>query len=200
MNQFGHEGLPPHAQVDGDSVMDVEIASITQLTNSVQLAEPQNLLSPLLENDTDTGMDLDGETDPSKHFPSVLSSKFEVLRSDTRKWGHDVDFGSHVEMGGSWNDAEYKAFVRHDETLLATHMGLLPSALAKTSPLQTMFENIQSHEDDVDDSEWLDSASVRADTQSIIGGDSDDDYDGETGNDDEMLSEDDAVLTARHTQ
>src|SRR5712672_811332 len=173
--------------------MDVEIASITQLTDSVQLAESRNLLSPQLEHDPDTGMDLDGDTDTSKQFPSALSSKFDALPNDVRKWGHDIDFGSHTEMGGSWNDSE---IVRDDEALLATPIRLLPPALANTTLLQTMFGNIQSHEDDLDDSEWLDSASVRADTQSIIGGgNSEDEYDGESGNDDEMLSEDDAVLT-----
>lgn len=52
---------------------------------------------------------------------------------------------------------------------------------------------LDSHEDD--DSEWLDGASVRADTQSIIAGDSEDEDDGETGeDDDEMLSGDEAVM------
>ncbi|KAH9988013.1 hypothetical protein BJV77DRAFT_762352 [Russula vinacea] len=182
--------------------MDVEIASITQLTNSVQLAEPPNLHTQPLENDTDAGMDLDGENDPSRHFSSTRSSGIDVIPGGISKWGQDEAVGTHNQMGDSWSpDSEYEALATSDEAVLASRITLLPTALVSDSRdvLQAIFESMESHEDDADDSEWLDSASVRADTQSIIGGDSEDEYDGETGeDDDEMLSGDEVVL-ACHT-
>jgi hypothetical protein len=74
----------------------------------------------------------------------------------------------------------------------------LPTTLVRDTHdvLHTISLSVESQEDDTD-SEWLDSASVRADTQSIIAGDSEDEYDGETGeDDDEMLSGDEAVLAS----
>lgn len=177
--------------------MDVEIASITQLTNSVQLAEPPNSHTPPLENDTDAGMDLDGENDPSKHFSSARSSGTYVIPGGIPKWRQEEAVCTHNQMGDSWNpDSEYEALATSDEAVLASRITVLPTALVSDSRdvLQAIFESMENHEDDADDSEWLDSASVRADTQSIIGGDSEDE-DGETGeDDDEMLSGDEVVL------
>lgn len=178
--------------------MDVEIAGITQLTNSVQLAEPQNLRSPQLENNSDTGMDLDADTNTSKHFPSNHGSGLGVLLNDTPKLGQVEDFGAHTQIGGSWGlSSEYEGLGNGEDAILTSHIKLLSSAWVNDphDVLHPIFENIGSQEDDPDDSEWLDSVSVRADTQSIIAGDSEDEYDGETGeDDDEMLSGDEAVL------
>ena len=183
-------------QVEGDSVMDVEVASITQLTNSVQLAEPPNLLSPQLENDSDAGMDLDGDNDPSRNFSS-RNLGIDVLLSDTPKWDQD-EVGTHTGIGDSWSpDSEYEALETRDEAVLASRITRLPTALASDSHnvLHAIFESMESREDDADDSEWLDGVSVRADTQSIIADDSEEEYDGETGeDDDEMLSGDEVVL------
>jgi hypothetical protein len=176
--------------------MDVEIASITQLTNSVQLAEPPNLLSPQLENDSDAGMDLDGDNDPSRNFPG-RNSRIDVLLSDVPKWDQD-EIGTHTGIGDRWNpDSEYEALATGDEAVLASRITRLPTALASDSRdvLHAIFESMENREDDADDSEWLDGVSVRADTQSIIAGDSEEEYDGETGeDDDEMLSGDEVVL------
>lgn len=184
-------------QVDGDSVMDVEIASITQLTNSVQLAEPPNLLSPQLENDSDAGMDLDGDNDSSRNFPSTRNSGSDALLSGIPKWDQD-EIGAHTRIGDRCSpDSEYEALATGDEAVLASRIARLPTALASDSRdvLHAIFESMESHEDDADDSEWLDGVSVRADTQSIIAGDSEEEYDGETGeDDDEMLSGDEVVL------
>lgn len=180
--------------------MDVEIASITQLTNSVQIAEPPKLLpsSPQLETDSTAGMDLDGDNDPSRHLSSTRGSGIDVLPSDIPKWGQDEAVSAHTQMGSSWSPgSEYEALATSDEVVLATHMTHVPTTLVSDTRdgLHAIFESVESHEDDADDSEWLDSASVRADTQSIIGGDSEDEYDVETGeDDDEMLSGDEAVL------
>jgi hypothetical protein len=183
-------------QVDGDSVMDVEIASITQLTNSVQLAEPPNLLSPQLENNSDAGMDLDGDNDPSRNIPS-RNSGIDVLLSGVPKWDQDK-IGTHTGIGDRWSpDSEYEALATGDEGVLASRITSLPTALASNSRdvLHAIFESMESREDDPDDSEWLDGVSVRADTQSIIAGDSEEEYDGEMGeDDDEMLSGDEVVL------
>jgi len=208
--------LPPMHQVDGDSVMDVEIASITQLTNSVQLAEPPNSLSesPQLENDSDAsaGMDLDGDNDPSRNSPNTRNSGIDVLPSGgIPKWDHQGEIGGTHSTAGPGNvvvgdsdrwrpDSEYEALATgDDEAVLASRIKRLPTALAGDSPdvLHAIFESLESHreEDDGDDSEWLDGASVRADTQSVIAGDSDEDEDGEMGeDDDEMLSGDEVVL------
>jgi hypothetical protein len=184
-------------QVDGDNVMDVEIASITQLTNSVQLAEPSNLLSPQLQNDSDAGMDLDGDNDPSRNFPSTRNSGIDVLLSGTPKWDQD-ETGTNIGIGDRWStDFKYESLATGDETVLASRITRLPTAPASDSRdvLRAIFESLESHEDDADDSEWLDDASVRADTQSVIAGDSEEEYDGETGeDDDEMLSGDEVVL------
>jgi hypothetical protein len=183
-------------QVDGDSVMDVEIASITQLTNSVQLAEPPNVLSPQLENDSDTGMDLDGDNDPHRNFPSTRNSRIDVLLSGIPKWDQD-ETGTHTGIGDRSTDSEYEALATGDEAVLASRITRLPTALASEprDVLHAIFESMESREDDADDSEWLDGVSVRADTQSIIAGDSEEEYDGETGDDDdEMLSGDEVVL------
>lgn len=199
MNPLDGADVPPPTQVDGDSVMDVEIASITQLTNSVQLAEPPNLLSPQpqLQNDSDAGMDLDGDNDPSRNFPSTLNSGIDVLLSDIPRWDQD-EIGTHAGIGDRWSpDSEYKALATGDEAVLASRITRLPTALASDSHgvLHAIFESMESHEDDADDSEWLDGASVRADTQSIFAGDSEEEYDGETGEDDDgMLSGDEVVL------
>lgn len=86
--------------------MDVEIASITQLTNSVQLAEPPKSLSsgPQLETDSDAGMDLDGDNDPSsRHSSSTRSSGTDVLIGGIPKWGQDEAVGAHTQMGRSWS-------------------------------------------------------------------------------------------------
>lgn len=183
-------------QVDGDSVMDVEIASITQLTNSVQLAEPPNVLSPQLETDSDAGMDLDGDNDPYRSFPGTRNSRIDVLLSGIPKWDQD-EVGTHTGIGDRSPDSEYEALASGDAAVLASRNTRLPTALASDprDVLHTIFESMESHEDDADDSEWLDGVSVRADTQSIIAGDSEEEYDGETGDDDdEMLSGDEVVL------
>jgi hypothetical protein len=193
-------------QVDGDSVMDVEIASITQLTNSVQLAEPPpNLLSPQLENDSEAGMDLDGDNDPSRNVPSTRNSGIDVSLSDIqkKKWDHQDEIGTHTGIDGDSDagrwipDSGYAAPATGDGAVLASRITRLPTALAGDSRgvLHAMFEGIESHEDDADDSEWLDGASVRADTQSVFAGDSEEDDDGEMGEDDDvMLSGDEVVL------
>lgn len=171
--------------------MDVEIASITQLTDSVQLAEPQNILSPRLEKDPEAGMDLDCDCDSSRRFSRTHSPGIDVLRSGMPKWGQAIN--THSQMG----DSEYEAPGTSDEAVLANRITLLPTAPVGDSRgvLHAIFESMEGHEDDADDSEWLDSASVRADTQSVIADDSEDEYDGETGeDDDEMLSGDEVVL------
>lgn len=182
-------------QVDGDSVMDVEIASITQLTNLVQLAEPPNLLSPHLENDSDARMDLDSDNDPSRNFPSIRNSGADILLSGIAKWDQG---NTHTRIGDKWSlESEYEALATGDEAVLASRTTRSPVALASDSGdvVHTIFESMESHEDDADDSDWLDGASVRADTQSIIAGDSEGECDGETGeDDDEMLSGDEVVL------
>src|SRR6267154_4073157 len=128
-------------QVDSDSIMDVEIASITQLTNSVQLAEPPNFLSPQLENDSDAGMDLDGDNDPSRNFPN-RDSGIDVLLSGIPKWDQD-DIGTHTGIGDRWNpDSEYEALATGDEAVLANRITRLPTALASDSGdvLHAIFE------------------------------------------------------------
>jgi len=199
MDPVGHRSLPPHPlpqQVDGDSVMDVEIACITQRTDSVQLAESQNhLLSPQHANDSDAGMDLDGDTDP---FKRSLSACRPVLNSDIHnimpKWGQNKDVGAHTQMGGRWSLDENPS--SRDDAVLASSIEHIPPTLTNDShDVLAVFGTPDSHEDDPDDSEWLDNLSVRADTQSIILGDSEDEDDGETSeDDDEMLSGDEAVL------
>ena len=193
--------LPPMRQVDADSVMDVEIASITQLTNSVQLAEPPppppppppNLLSPQLENDSDAaGMDLDGDNDnddnnnnnnnnndPSRDVPNARDTGIIPTRKK-KKWDRDEIGTTHTgrrmvgdsDAGGWSPDSEYEVIVAGDGD-------------------GAVLESVESHEDDGDDSEeWLDGASVRADTQSIFGGDFDEDDE----DDNEMLSGDEVFL------
>jgi hypothetical protein len=165
--------------------MDVEVTNITQLTDSVKLAEPWNLLSLQLENDSDAEMDLNnGDGDhPSKDIQVLVSG------ITSAKWDQDEEIAS-------------------DGTVLASRIPLLPpTALASDNSRDVphvVFEGmplaVESHEDDsdADDSEWLDSASVRADTQSIIAGDSEDEYGGETGEDDnEILSGDEVVPSLR---
>jgi hypothetical protein len=178
--------------------MDVEIASITQRTDSVQLAIPPSLLSPQLETDSDAGMDLDGDNNPSRRFSNSCGSGIDVLRSGIPKWGQDEAVGTHTQLGDSRSpDSEYETLATSDEAVLASRITHLPTALVGDSRdvLHAIFESMEGHEDDADDSEWLDSASVRADTQSVIAGDSEDEYDGETGeDDDEMLSGDEVVL------
>ncbi len=178
--------------------MDVEIASITQLANSVQLTEPSNLLSHQLENDSDAGMDLDGDNGPSRDFSSTRNSGIDVPLSGIPEWDQ-VEIGIPTRrIDDNWSaDSEYEALTTGDEAGLASQVTLSPTAPASDSHavLHAIFENIGSHDDDADDSEWLDSASVCADTQSIITGDFKDESDGETGeDDDEMLSGDEAVL------
>jgi hypothetical protein len=176
--------------------MDVEIASITQLTDSVQLDESQNLLSPHHSNGSDAGMDLDGDTNPSKYFPSAHRPGLDVPNS-IPKWDQEVQDktgGTQTQTGSRWSLDENLA--SGDNVVLAGGIKHLPQSLADPShDVYAIFRNLDNHEDDLDDSEWLDSASVRADTQSIIAGDSDEEDDGETGeDDDEMLSGDEAVL------
>lgn len=184
-------------QVDGDSVMDVEIASITQLTNSVQLAEQPNLLSPQFENDSDAGMDLDGDNDLSRNVPTTLNSGTDVHLSGIRKLDQD-EVDTHSRIGDRRSPiSEYEAHETGDEAVLASPFTRSPTIFASDphDVLHSIFESMGGHEDDADDSEWLDSVSVRADTQSIIAGDSEEEYDGETGeDDDEMLSGDEVVL------
>jgi len=175
--------------------MDVEVTNITQLTDSVQLTEPRNLVSLQLENDSDAEMDLNGDGDPSR----------DIRVSGIPKWDQD-EIGTHtttttriVGDTGSCPDSEYEAHATGDgRTVLASRIPLLPTALASNSRdiPHVIFEGMESHEDDdPDDSEWLDSASVRADTQSIIGGDSEEDeYSGETGEDDNEIPSGDEVV------
>ena len=171
--------------------MDVEIRSITQLTDSVQLAEPQNLLPRQHANDSGSGMDLDGDTDPSKHLRNDHGSRLDVL-SGVPKWDQEMGIGTHTQMSGRWSLDEN--FASGDGAFLAGGIKSSQQAVADNPhDVYAIFRNLDSHEDD--DSEWLDSASVRADTQSIIAGDSEDEDDGETGeDDDEMLSGDEDVM------
>lgn len=175
--------------------MDVEIRSITQLTDSVQLAEPQTLLPRQHANDSDSGMDLDGNTDPSKHLKNDHGSRLDVL-SGVPKWDQEKGIGTHTKMSGRWSLDENFASGGGggDGAFLAGGIKSSRQGLVDTPhDVYAIFRNLDSHEDD--DSEWLDSASVRADTQSIIAGDSEDEDDGETGeDDDEMLSGDEAVM------
>src|SRR6266851_155260 len=176
--------------------MDVEIASITKLTDSVQLDESQNLLSPHHSNGSDARMDLDGDTNPSKYSPIAHRPGLDVPNS-IPKWDQEVQDktgGTHTQIGSRWSLDENLA--SGDNVVLAGGIKHLSQSLADPShDVYAIFRNLDNHEDDLDDSEWLDSASVRADTQSIIAGDSDEEDDGETGeDDDEMLSGDEAVL------
>jgi hypothetical protein len=178
--------------------MDVEIACITQRTDSVQLTEPQNhLLSPQHANDPDAGMDLDGDTDPSKHFLIARRPVLGSLDSDVHnvmpKWGQNKDVGAHTQMGGRWSLDENPS--GGDDAVLTSSVEHIPPTLINDShDVFAVFGTAAGPEDDPDDSEWLDSLSVRADTQSIILGDSEDEDDGEIEDDDEMLSGDEAVL------
>jgi hypothetical protein len=175
--------------------MDVEIVCITQRTDSVQLAEPQKcLLSPQHANDSDAGMDLDGDTNPSKRFPNARKPVPDV-HSGHPKWGQDEDIqvGTHARMGGRWSLAENPS--SGGDTVLASGIEHSPPTHTDDSHnIYAVFGAPDSHEDDPEDSEWLDSLSVRADTQSITLGDSEDEGDGGTSEDDEMLSGDEAVL------
>jgi hypothetical protein len=173
--------------------MDVEIVDITQRTDSVQLTEPQkHLLSPQHANDSDAGMDLDGDTDPFK----CSNARKPVLdvNHGLPKWGQDEDVGTHTRMGGRWRLAKNPS--SGDDTVLATSSieHLPPTHTNDSHDIYAIFGAPNSHEDDPEDSEWLDSLSVRADTQSVILGDSEDEGDGGTSEDDEMLSGDEAVL------
>jgi len=159
--------------------MDVEIASITQLTDSVQLAEQPKLPSSQLENDSDAGMNLDGDNDDLD----------------------EIDTHTRIVVGDKWSpgsEHEPEALATGDEAVLASRNTRSPptSTLASDSHvLHAIFESLESHDDDAEDSEWLDDVSVRADTQSVIAGDSEEEYDGETGeDDDEMLSGDEVIL------
>ena len=171
--------------------MDVEITSIPQLTDSVQLAEPQNLLPRQHANDTGSRMDLDGDADPPKHLRNVHGSRLDVL-GGVPKWDLEKSIDTHTQMSGRWSLDENLAV--GDGSFLAG--GIKPSQQAlidNPHDAYAIFRDLDGHEDD--DSEWLDNASVRADTQSIIAGDSEDEDDGETGeDDDEMLSGDEAVM------
>jgi len=171
--------------------MDIEIASITQLTDLVQLAEPQNLLPRQHANDSDARMELDGDTDPSKYLRNVHGSRVDVL-DGVPKGGQEKGIGTHTQMSGRWCLDENLA--SGDEAFPAGGIKSSQQALVDNPhDIYAIFRNLDGHEDD--DSEWLDSASVRADTQSIIAGDSEDEDDGETGEDDEeMLSGDEAVM------
>lgn len=173
--------------------MDIEIASITQLTDSVQLAEPQNFLPRQHANDSDARMELDGDTGTSKHLRNVhvSSSRVDVLNG-VPKGGQEKGIGTHTQMSGRWCLDENLA--SGDEAFLAGGIKSSQQALVDNPhDIYAIFRNLDGHEDD--DSEWLDSASVRADTQSIIAGDSEDEDDRETGeDDDEMLSGDEAVM------
>ena len=175
--------------------MDVEIVCITQRTDSVQLAEPQrHLVSQQHASDPDAGMDLDGDTDHSKRFPNARKRVPDV-HNGLPKWGQDEDVqvGTHTRMGGRWSLAENPS--SGDNTVLASGIEHLPSTHTNDSHgIYAIFGASDSHEDDPEDSEWLDSLSVCADTQSIILGDSEDEGDGGTSEDDEMLSGDEAVL------
>jgi len=173
--------------------MDVEIVGITQRTDSVQLTEPQkHLLSPQHANDSDAGMDLDGDTDPSKRFPNARKPVLDV-HNGLPKWGQGEDVGTHTRMGGRWSLAENPSS-GDDTVLVASSIEHLPPTHTNDSHgIYAIFGAPGSHEDDPEDSEWLDSLSVRADTQSVILGDSEDEGDGGS-EDDEMLSGDEAVL------
>ena len=177
--------------------MDMEIASITQLTNSVQLAEQPNLLSPQLEKDSDAGMDLDGDNDPSRNFPTTRNSGTDVRLSGIPKLDQD-EVDTQTRIGDRWSPvSEYEGLATGDEAVLASRFTRSSTMFASDSHdvLHSIFDSMGGYEDDADDSEWLDSASVRADTQSIIAGDSEEEYDGETcEDDDEMLSGDEVVL------
>lgn len=99
--------------------MDIEIASIAQLTDLVQLAEPQNLLprGPRHHaNDSDARMDLDGDTDASKHLRNVHGSRLDVL-SGVPEWGQENGIGTHTQMSGRWSWDENLA--SGDEAFLA---------------------------------------------------------------------------------
>ena len=178
-------------QVDGDSVMDVEIASTTQLTDSAELVRPQNVSPRQHANDTDSRMDLDGDTDSPKRLRNVHGSKLDVL-GGVLKWDLEKSIGTHTQTRGRRSLDENLA--SGDGSFLAGGIKLSQQALVDNPhDAYTVFGNLDGHEDD--DSEWLDSASVRADTQSIIAGDSEEEADGETGeDDDEMLSGDEAVI------
>jgi len=191
MNPLDGADVPIPTQVDSDSVMDVEIASITQLTNSVQLAEQPNSLSLQLENDPDARMDLDCDNDPSRGFSSTRNSEIHVIPSAISEWDRDEVSRPTRRIGDSWSadcaDCEsYEALATGDEAG-PNHITHLPTASDSRDVLHAIFESMEGHEDDTDDSEWLDSASVRADTQSIIAGDTEDEYDGETGDDDDEM-------------
>jgi hypothetical protein len=141
-------------------------------------------------------MDLDGDNDPCRSFPGTRNSRTDVLLSGIPKWDQD-EVGTHTGIGVRSPDSEYEALATGDAAVLASRITRLPTALASDprDVLHAIFESMESQEDDADDSEWLDGVSVRADTQSIIAGESEEEYDGETGDDDdEMLSGDEVVL------
>jgi hypothetical protein len=171
--------------------MDVEIASTTQLTDSAQLVKPQNLLPRQHANDTDSRMDLDGDTDSPKHLRNGHGSRLDVL-GGVPKWDLEKSIGTLTQTSGRRSLDENLA--SGDGSFLAGGIKLSQQApVGNPQDAYAIFGHLDGHEGD--DSEWLDSASIRADTQSIIAGDSEDEDDGETGeDDDEMLSGDEAVM------
>jgi len=70
-----------------------------------------------------------------------------------------------------------------NEAILASRTTRSPTALISNSGdiVHAIFERMESHKDDADDSDCLDGVSVHADTQSIIAGYSEGECDGETG-------------------
>ncbi|KAI0292586.1 hypothetical protein BC826DRAFT_1018801 [Russula brevipes] len=165
MTSLGQGDLPSHTRVDGDSVLDMENF---QHSSPYRTRRTTKLTHSRPENDSDVGMDLDGD--------------------------EDVDTPARMGGGGGPDSESYGAITHGDEVVLASDTKLQSLALSNESHdvFRAVYGNTERHDDDPDDDEWLDSVSVRADTQSIIGGDSED---GETGeDDDEMLCVDEAIL------
>jgi hypothetical protein len=135
-------------------------------------------------------MDLDSETDTSKRSSSYHGSRLNIF-------DQGVDTPARMGGGRGPDSESYGAVTDGDEVVLASDTKLQSLAFSNESHdshnvFRAVYENTERHDDDSDDEEWLDGVSVRADTQSIIGGDSED---GETGEDDDkMLCVDEAIL------
>ncbi|KAI0264176.1 hypothetical protein BC834DRAFT_274356 [Gloeopeniophorella convolvens] len=185
MNGFQNPDAPPRAhqnhstrQVDSDNAMAIEIASITQRTDAVQLAEPRSLVGP--PHDSDAEMDLDDGAEssqtPERSRSARNSGLYELFRG-IQKDGQDEDDGEWADVsaqmeGESESDSEDddeddEGLASGDEAVLAGRVKTTTPQVLTDEPrdaLYEIFKSIGNPEDDPDDSEWLEGASRRAKT------------------------------------
>jgi hypothetical protein len=113
------------------------------------------------ENDSDVGMDLDGETDTSKRSSSYHGSRLNIF-------DQGVDTPARMGGGRGPDSESYGAVTHGDEVVLASDTKLQSLAFSNESHdshdvFRAVYENTERHDDDSDDEEWLDGVSVRAD-------------------------------------